>query len=80
MFWTTGPMSDSSSMHIVRIPFLTVRDNTMSGEKPLRTYVGPNYTGGVSDHCPVLLDVKNCQMTTSTFLMEITIFFIKFAE
>lgn len=58
MFWTTGPMSDSSSMHIVRIPFLTVRDNTMSGEKPLRTYVGPNYTGGVSDHCPVLLEVK----------------------
>ena len=45
-------------MHIVRIPFLTVRDNTMSGEKPLRTYVGPNYTGGVSDHCPVLLEVK----------------------
>ncbi len=46
-----------SSMRILRIPFLLTRDNVHSGEKPLRTYTGPRYTGGVSDHLPVLLEV-----------------------
>lgn len=44
-------------MEIVHVPFLTVWDNTHSGEKPLRTYSGPRYLGGVSDHCPVHLKV-----------------------
>ena len=44
-------------MHIVKIPFLMVRDRQMSGEKPLRTYLGPRYAGGVSDHCPVVLEI-----------------------
>ena len=47
----------SSSMRILRIPFLLTRDTAHSGEKPLRTYTGPRYTGGVSDHMPVLLEV-----------------------
>ena len=45
-------------MTIERIPFLTVKDNTYSGEKPLRTYSGPRYLGGVSDHCPITLVIK----------------------
>ena len=40
---------------VCRIPFLTVRDSAYAGEKPLRTFSGPRYLGGVSDHCPVLL-------------------------
>lgn len=47
-----------AKMEVERIPFLTVRDNAHSGEKPLRTYTGPRYTGGVSDHCPITLIIK----------------------
>ena len=46
------------SMTIERIPFLTVKDNTHSGEKPLRTFSGPRYLGGVSDHCPITVVIK----------------------
>ena len=52
-------VSDSlreSRMGILRVPFLMKADGT--GRKPLRTYSGPRYLGGVSDHCPVWLDVK----------------------
>ena len=45
-------------MKVERVPFLTVRDNTHSGEKLLRTYTGPRYTGGVSDHCPITLVIR----------------------
>ena len=45
-------------MRILRIPFLLTRDTAYTGEKPLRTYVGPRYTGGVSDHLPVLVVVR----------------------
>ena len=44
-------------MRILRIPFLLTHDTVHSGEKPLRTYLGPRHTGGVSDHLPVLLEV-----------------------
>ena len=47
-----------ATMRILRFPFLLTRDTTHSGEKPLRTYTGPRYTGGVSDHLPVLLLVQ----------------------
>lgn len=46
------------TMKVARIPFLTVRDKTHSGEKPLRTYTGPRYSGGVSDHCPITLMIQ----------------------
>ena len=57
MFWTTADLAGSTLMHIVKIPFLMVRDRQMSGEKPLRTFLGPRYAGGVSDHCPVVLEI-----------------------
>ena len=53
----TSPEIDAR-MDIVEIPFLLTRDNTHAGSKPLRTYSGPRYTGGVSDHLPVLLRVQ----------------------
>ena len=43
------------SMQVLRPPFLMVRDRTHTGFKPFRTYVGPRYTGGVSDHFPIFL-------------------------
>ena len=47
-----------AAMKVARIPFLTVRDGAHSGEKPLRTYTGPRYSGGVSDHCPITLVIQ----------------------
>ena len=54
-FFLTSPDIISSGMSVVAIPFLNVYDRRYPGEKPLRTYSGPRYIGGVSDHCPILL-------------------------
>lgn len=45
----------SFEMSVVQVPFLMTEDRTHTGFKPMRTYVGPRYAGGVSDHCPILL-------------------------
>ena len=57
-FYVSPDLSLYSRMHILRIPFLLTRDTAHSGEKPLRTYLGPRYTGGVSDHLPILLEIR----------------------
>ena len=54
-FFLTGHAVKSSGMEVVRIPFLMTYEKRYPGEKPLRTYSGPRYLGGVSDHCPVVL-------------------------
>ena len=51
-----SPALSSARMSILYIPFLQVPDATHGGTKPLRTYTGPRYTAGVSDHCPVWLE------------------------
>ena len=38
--------------------FLTARDDTQGGVRPRRTYLGPAYMGGISDHLPLLLDFE----------------------
>jgi len=48
-----------ASMEILRIPFLQAPDPAHAGTKPLRTYSGPRYTRGVSDHCPIWLALSN---------------------
>lgn len=50
-----SPSARTSPMSILHVPFLTVPDKGFSGTKPLRTYSGPRYLGGVSDHCPIIL-------------------------
>ena len=35
-------------------PLLLVPDAAFGGRKPRRTFVGPRYTGGVSDHLPIV--------------------------
>lgn len=55
MFWVSEEIYSSSRSEILRIPFLMTREKKHPGEKPLRTYSGPRYLGGVSDHCPVVL-------------------------
>ena len=58
MFFLSPPVLPDSRMTIVRAPFLLVRDNVHPGLKPLRTYSGPRYEGGVSDHLPILLEIR----------------------
>ena len=41
------------SMQVVDLPFLLEKDEAYSGSKPFRTYLGPKYHGGYSDHLPV---------------------------
>ena len=39
---------------ILTLPFLTEPDPTNGGIKPHRTYAGPSYHGGISDHLPIV--------------------------
>lgn len=55
IFFVPKGMESVSEMNILRIPFLMVQDRAHPGEKPLRTYSGPLYQGGVSDHCPIVM-------------------------
>ncbi len=48
-------------LHIIDLPFLLEPDKTYSGTKPCRTYLGPLYHGGFSDHLPVKIVVKKEQ-------------------
>ena len=43
--------------HIFAPPHLSTRDTRFSGVKPLRSYSGPRYLGGISDHYPVVFEV-----------------------
>lgn len=48
-------------MEIFAPEHLLQRDNTYMGLKLLRTYQGPKYMGGISDHLPIILKIYgNC--------------------
>ena len=57
-FSGNGLSPASRNMQILQPPFLMVRDNAHTGEKPFRTYSGPRYLGGVSDHLPILMHLS----------------------
>lgn len=54
----------SPSIHMVaparpvRLPWLLESDKTYNGEMPRRTFRGPAYHGGISDHLPIILDFQ----------------------
>lgn len=57
--------NDSKSLHYIKNSatifhrdFLFVDDETYGGKKLFRTYIGPKYQGGYSDHLPVYIDLK----------------------
>lgn len=58
MFWVSPAVVRQSRAEILQIPFLMTRERKHPGEKPLRTYSGPRYLGGVSDHCPIVLKLQ----------------------
>ncbi|MGW8314476.1 MAG: endonuclease/exonuclease/phosphatase family protein [Bacteroidales bacterium] len=43
---------------IVALPALLIRDASDGGVKPFRTYQGPIYQAGISDHLPILLEIS----------------------
>ena len=42
---------------VLAAPFMLTRDAAYGGLKPLRTFSGPRYLGGVSDHLPILVTI-----------------------
>jgi hypothetical protein len=52
-----GAHTTPHSVHILDAPFLLQSDDTWFGQKPFRTYYGPKYLGGFSDHLPIYMDL-----------------------
>ena len=57
MFMVSEDIAPMCKMEILEVPFLMIYDKKYPGLKPLRTYSGPRYIGGVSDHCPIVLSI-----------------------
>lgn len=48
----------SDSAYITSHDFMLEDDDSYGGKKPWRTYLGPKYVGGISDHLPVHVVLK----------------------
>lgn len=60
-FFVNGLLLQSAytcSAHIVRESFMLEPDNRNAGQTPFRTYSGPRYIGGYSDHLPIYLKIE----------------------
>jgi hypothetical protein len=57
MYGRSGIQAGIGNVRIFRSSFLLEEDNTYFGEKLNRTYSGPKYHGGFSDHLPVQLEI-----------------------
>lgn len=54
-----GYHTSLTSAKIVDLPFLFQKDQKYKGRKLFRTYNGFHYTGGFSDHLPVLIELEH---------------------
>ncbi|MCX6306672.1 MAG: endonuclease [Bacteroidetes bacterium] len=54
----SGLKAAAGSVKIFRPSFLLEEDNTWFGDKLNRTYSGPKYHGGFSDHLPIMLEIN----------------------
>jgi len=67
LFFVSGNFLDPTSplicvrTQIFAPDFLLVEDKKYHGQKPFRTYEGPRYIGGVSDHLPVIMVIKRVE-------------------
>jgi len=52
-----GLVVDGGTAGIFNAPWLIEKDERYLGEKPYRTFSGPKYLGGHSDHFPVYIDL-----------------------
>ena len=56
-FFIAPALQDSAAMQIFAPPFLLEPDASYLGVKPRRTYLGPRYNGGLSDHLPIYMKI-----------------------
>ena len=56
-FFIAPALRDSAAMQIFAPPFLLEPDASYLGVKPRRTYLGPRYNGGLSDHLPIYMKI-----------------------
>ncbi|MFZ4520362.1 MAG: endonuclease/exonuclease/phosphatase family protein [Bacteroidales bacterium] len=54
---SSGIVANPGCVRIIRSSFLLEEDNTYFGDKLNRTYTGPRYHGGFSDHLPIQLKI-----------------------
>jgi predicted extracellular nuclease len=54
-----GIITSINCFRIFNDPFLLETDTNFQGTEPFRTYKGPIYHGGFSDHLPVILELCN---------------------
>ena len=50
-------LAGNSVAHSVRLPWLLEENKTYGVDMPRRTYRGPAYHGGISDHLPLVMDL-----------------------
>ena len=50
--------TSNEDAHICALPFLLEEDDKYGGKKPFRTYYGMKYSGGYSDHLPIVVDFR----------------------
>jgi len=57
MFLVSPELKEHCEMKIQYPPFLLIHDSAHGGSKPFRTFSGPRYNGGLSDHLPITLKI-----------------------
>lgn len=56
-FIVSPQVAGRCSTYVFSPAFLLEKDRKGLGYKPCRTYIGPRYNGGVSDHLPIVLEI-----------------------
>lgn len=56
--WATSIAVKDVDANIYSPNFLLLYDNKFGGNKLYRTYIGPKYEGGFSDHLPIYIDIE----------------------
>lgn len=67
-FFVDTATTRNAGAEIYSPQYLLEPDGTYLGVKPRRTYIGPRYNGGISDHLPIILSIEpapGCDGTTS---------------
>lgn len=61
-FFVSQPiLKQAYNARFVKEEFLLEPDERYTGTKPFRTYNGPRYMGGFSDHLPIYIEIKPAQ-------------------
>lgn len=56
-YFVEGKELSAVRAEIFSHPFLLEADRTYLGVKPRRSFVGPHFNGGLSDHLPIILRI-----------------------